>query len=154
MSLSSRRFGCRRIIKKTPGLHSWSALWKMAWKNQHQEKKEGWTIALCQIRKCLHPEFNFNQFERDRQCVCLAKKSRSNNHRQNSAGAVLGVGHWARASAVAVVLSKKFFLTHISRRLTPAATSMLPTSRFKPRSRPSSSTNTNKWLSAHAKIAT
>ena len=41
--------------------------------------------------------------------VCLAKKSRSNSHRQNSAGAVLGVRHWARASAVAVVLSKKFF---------------------------------------------
>ena len=35
-------------------------------------------------------------------------------------------------------LVRSSFLTHISRRLTPAATSMLPTSRFKPRSRPSS----------------
>ena len=77
MRLSSRRFGCRRIIKKKlPGLRWWSALWKMAWKNQNREKKR-WTIVLCQIRKCLHPEFNFNQFERDRQCVCLTTTGRT-----------------------------------------------------------------------------
>ena len=40
MRLSSRRFGCRRIIKKPPGLHWWSALWKMAWKNQYQDKND------------------------------------------------------------------------------------------------------------------
>ena len=77
-------------------------------KNQHREKNDEPLHCARLGNVCIRSSTSISLKETG-SAVCLAKKSRSNNHRQNSAGAVLGVRHWARASAVAVVLSKKFF---------------------------------------------
>ena len=77
-------------------------------KNQHREKNDEPLHCARLGNVCIRSSTSISLKETG-SAVCLAKKSRSNSHRQNSAGAVLGVRHWARASAVAVVLSKKFF---------------------------------------------
>ena len=124
--------------KKTPGLHSWSALWKMAWKNQHQKKKKDEPLHCARLGNvCIRSSTSISLKETGSVCVWQKRKGLTGTGRtQRGQFWVSGIGlvplQWWW------FLVRSSFLTHISRRLTPAATSMLPTSRFKPRSRPSS----------------
>ena len=106
-------------------------------KNQHREKNDEPLHCARLGNVCIRSSTSISLKETGSVCVWQKRAGLTTTGRtQRGQFWVSGIGlvplQWRW------FLVRSSFLTHISRRLTPAATSMLPTSRFKPRSRPSS----------------
>ena len=138
MRLSSRRFGCRRNIKKSARPPLKICIVKYGLKKISTRKKNDEPLHCARLGNvCIRSSTSISLKETGSVCVWQKRAGLTATGRtQQGQFWVSGIGlvplQWRW------FLVRSSFLTHISRRLTPPATSMLPTSRFKPRSRPSS----------------